>query len=135
MLGFPGGSVVKNLPANIEDMGPSLVWEDSTGCQATKPKHHNCWACAPEPWSGNYWAHVLQLRKPMKPKALLCTGKSLQWETHAQQLEGKPQLEKSLHNNDDSVQSNILKNKNIFILITEPLEDIIALKFKISKIK
>ena len=74
----------------------------------------------------------------MRPKALLCTGKSLQWETHAQQLEGKPyspQLEKSLHNNDDSVQPNILKNKNIFILITEPLEDIVALKFKIIKIK
>ena len=27
-LGFPGGSVVKNLPANAEDMGQSLGQED-----------------------------------------------------------------------------------------------------------
>ena len=26
--GFPGGSVVKNLPASAEDMGPILGWKD-----------------------------------------------------------------------------------------------------------
>ena len=26
--GLPGGSVVRNLPANAGDMGLSLVWED-----------------------------------------------------------------------------------------------------------
>ena len=28
-MGFPGGSVVKNMPANAEDAGPSLGQEDS----------------------------------------------------------------------------------------------------------
>ena len=28
-MGFPGGSVVKNMPANAEDVGPPLGQEDS----------------------------------------------------------------------------------------------------------
>ena len=36
--------------------GHSPVWEDPTGHGATKPVHHNCRACAPEPGSGNYWS-------------------------------------------------------------------------------
>ena len=28
-MGFPGGSVVKNLPANAGDMSSVLVWEDA----------------------------------------------------------------------------------------------------------
>ena len=36
---FPGGPVVKNPPANAGDMGLILVWEDPTGCGATKPMH------------------------------------------------------------------------------------------------
>ena len=50
ILGFPGGSVVKNLPANVGDMG---------------------WISDPErfhmPW-GNQ-AHVPQLLKPVCPRA------------------------------------------------------------------
>ena len=42
----------------------ALVWEDPTCCGATKPVHHNYWACALEPTSHNYWARVLQLLKP-----------------------------------------------------------------------
>ena len=38
---FPGGSVVKNLPANAGDMVRSLVQEDPTCRGATKPMHHN----------------------------------------------------------------------------------------------
>ena len=38
----------------------SLICEDSTCCGATKPVHHNHWACAPRAWSRDYWAHVLQ---------------------------------------------------------------------------
>ena len=41
----------------------SLVWEDPT-CGATKPVHHDYWACALEPGSCNCWAHGLQLLKP-----------------------------------------------------------------------
>ena len=43
---------------------PSLVWDDPTCHRATKPMHHNYWACALEPRSRNYWAHALQLLKP-----------------------------------------------------------------------
>ena len=42
----------------------TLVQEDPTYCGATKPVHHNYWACALEPGSHNYWAHMLQLLKP-----------------------------------------------------------------------
>ena len=58
--GFPGGSLVKNPPASAGDMG---LIPDLSCCGATKPVHNNDWACAPEPGSLNYWAHVLQLLK------------------------------------------------------------------------
>ena len=35
---------------------PSLVWDDPTYHAATKPMHHNCWICALEPRSRNYWS-------------------------------------------------------------------------------
>ena len=39
--GFPGVSVVKNPPANVGDMGLSLVLEDPTCLRVTKPMHPN----------------------------------------------------------------------------------------------
>ena len=42
----------------------ALVREDPTCRGATKPVHHNYWACALEPASHNYWARVPQLLKP-----------------------------------------------------------------------
>ena len=47
----------------------SLVWEDPTCHRATKPLHHNYWACVLEPTSHNYWAcappaHTPQLLRP-----------------------------------------------------------------------
>ena len=47
--GFPGGSVVKNLPASAGDMDLSLVQEDPTCLGATKSVCHSYWACAPKP--------------------------------------------------------------------------------------
>ena len=41
----------------------ALVQEDPTCHRAAKPVRHNCWACALEPASHNYWAHVPQLLK------------------------------------------------------------------------
>ena len=39
---FPGGTVVKNLPANAGDMGSSPGRGRSpTCCRTTKPLHHN----------------------------------------------------------------------------------------------
>ena len=43
----------------------ALVREDPTCCGATKPMHHNYWACALEPASHNYWARVPQLLSPL----------------------------------------------------------------------
>ena len=40
--GFPNGLVVKNLPANAKDtVVQSLILEDHTCLEATKPVHHN----------------------------------------------------------------------------------------------
>ena len=48
---------------------PSLVWEDSTCCGATKPVCCNYWACSLEPRSRNKWALVPQLVKSSCPTA------------------------------------------------------------------
>ena len=54
--------------------------------------HYNYWACAPEPGSHNYWAHMPELLKPMCPRAhVLQQEEPLQWESHV------PQRESSLH--------------------------------------
>ena len=47
-MGFPGGSVVRSPLTNAEDMVWSLVREDPTCREATKPVCHNYWAC-PKP--------------------------------------------------------------------------------------
>ena len=39
--GFPGGTVVENLPANAGDTVRALVWEDPTCHGATGPVSHN----------------------------------------------------------------------------------------------
>ena len=44
----------------------ALVREDPTCHGATKPVHHNDWACALEPASHNYRARVLQLLKSVR---------------------------------------------------------------------
>ena len=47
----------------------SLGWEDPTCCRATKPVHHNYWACTLEPARHNYWARAPQLLKPTHSRA------------------------------------------------------------------
>ena len=69
----------------------SLTGEDPTSCGAIKPICHNYWACALEPGSHNYGAHVPQLLKPTHPKACaLQQEKPLKWEAQALQLESSP---------------------------------------------
>ena len=46
VLGFPGGAVVENLPANAGHTGSSPGLEDPTCRGATRPVSHNYWACA-----------------------------------------------------------------------------------------
>ena len=55
---FPGGKMDKNLPANVENMDGSLVQEDPTCLEATKPVHHNYWACTLDLKSCNNGAHT-----------------------------------------------------------------------------
>ena len=54
----------------------ALVLEDPTCCRATKPVHHNYWACALEPASYNYWACVPQLLKPAHLEPVLRNKRS-----------------------------------------------------------
>ena len=59
----------------------ALIREDPTCRGATKPVHHNYWACAPEPASHNYWARELQLLKPTHLEPVLRNKeKPPQWE-------------------------------------------------------
>ena len=79
--GFPGASVIKNLPAKAGDTSLIPDWEDST-CH---------WACAPETRSCNDWAHVLQLLKPEHPGAPVPPQeKPPHWEARALQRESSP---------------------------------------------
>ena len=70
----------------------SLIQEDPTYCRATKPIHHNYWACALE--------------------LMLHNEKPQQWEAHAPQLERSsrsPQLEKSPCSSKDPARPQINK--------------------------
>ena len=68
--GVPGGSMVKNLPANARDMSlihglgkVSHAAERLSSCVTTIK------ACALEPGNCTYWAHVAQLQKLTQPGA------------------------------------------------------------------
>ena len=52
--GFPGGPVVKNLPCNAKDA--SSIPGAGRSHMLRGHMHHNCWPCAREPVSGNYWS-------------------------------------------------------------------------------
>ena len=67
--GFPGGSVVKNLPANLGDWVRSLVWDDPACLGATKPVCHSYWGCAVESRNCICSAHELKLLKSLCPRA------------------------------------------------------------------
>ena len=69
--GFPGGTVVKNPPANAGAQVQALVWEHPTWRGATKPMCHNYCVCTLEPANQNYWAHVSQLLKPARLEPVL----------------------------------------------------------------
>ena len=71
----------------------ALVREDPTCRRATKPLRHNCWACALEPASRNYWARVPQLLKPARLEPALRNKRSHRNEKPASG--GSPQLEKA----------------------------------------
>ena len=65
-----------------------------TCCGATKPMHHNYQACAIDPGSHNYWAHMPQLLKPALPRAsdLQREATAISLHTSTSQLESSPHL-------------------------------------------
>ena len=68
----------------------SLVREAPTCRGATKPVHHNYWACALEPAHHNYWALVPQLLKPAPRARAPQQEKPPQWEAHTLQRRVAP---------------------------------------------
>ena len=95
ILGFPGGSVVKDPPTNTGDMGsiPGL------GRSHMSRSHE---ASAPQLLKLCSRAQELQLLRPTCPWAsALQQKRPLKWEVHA------PQLEKSLCSNNDPAQPKI----------------------------
>ena len=75
--GFPGGSMVKNPPANAGDT------DLTPGLGRSQMPRDNYWACALEPKNCYYWvpccnswAHVLKTHAPHQEKPP-------QWEVHA----------------------------------------------------
>ena len=115
-FGFLGGSV-KRIPLPMQETWVrSLIWEDPTCHGATKLTHHIYEARALEPRSHNYWAHVWHC----SPRALEpgSTPRKATAISPPLQLEGSPcspQLEKSLHSNEDPAQPKINKLINIDI--------------------
>ena len=63
---FPGDPVFKNPLVNAGDMGATPNLRKFHRRKATKPAHHNYWACALEPSSCSYW------RKRLEPVLHLC---------------------------------------------------------------
>ena len=80
---FTGGPMVENLPASAGDTG-SIPDSQRSHIPQSKSVCHNYWACTLEPGSCDYWSYVLQLLKPMLPRAhALQQEKPPQWEAHA----------------------------------------------------
>ena len=103
MMGFPGGSVVKNEPTCQCRRRRLYPWFGKIlyCLRATKRVCHNYWACALESRSFSYWDHALPLLKAVCPRAhVLQQEKPPQWETVATQLVSSPSLSatrESLH--------------------------------------
>ena len=57
---FPGGPVVKNLPASAGMQAQSLAWEDSMSCRASKRLCYNHWS--PHTWESTHH-HKRRLHK------------------------------------------------------------------------
>ena len=77
---FPGGPVVKNLPADAEDMG-------SVASPGRSHMHRSNQACAPQLLSLSSRAQVPQLLKPVGPEPVLQSKRSAHSEECTLQIE------------------------------------------------
>ena len=101
--GFPGGSMVKDLPAKAGDM------DSNPGPGRSYMPRSNLAQHARQPLSQHSTAQALQLLKHWALEPMLRNEKPLKWEARL------PQLEKSLYSNEDPAQSKIkkiIKKKN-----------------------
>ena len=88
--GFPGGSVVKNPPANARDTGAIPDLGRSHMPQSNAAHEPQLLGCAQEPRSSSCWAHVPQ-PLPVHPGACAWQQeKPAQWEECTRQLECRP---------------------------------------------
>ena len=74
--GFPGGTVVKNPPANAGDTGSSHGPGRSHRLWSNWAHVDNYWACTLEPVSHNCWARVPQLLNPARLEPMLRNKRS-----------------------------------------------------------
>ena len=93
----------------------SLGREDPTCRGATKPVHHNYWACTLEPASHNYWAWVPQLLKPMRLEPLLHNKRSLR-------------NEKPAHHNEDPMQPKKKREREQNIWTRDPWGQLLVIR-------
>ena len=90
LQGFPGDAVVENPPANAGDTGSIPDPGRSHMRRVTKPVCHKYWACALEPASHNYLAHVPQLLKLARLEPAFRNEKPPQWEAREPQWRVAP---------------------------------------------
>ena len=103
-MGFPGGAVVKNPPANAEDTG------SSPGPGRSHVLRSNS-ACAPQLLSLRSRAHEPQLLKPVCLEPVLCNKRSHRNEKPAHSNKEQPPLaatrESPMHSNEAPMQPKI----------------------------
>ena len=63
VLGFPDGSVVKNLPDNAGDLGSVLGWEDSLEKENGNPLQYSCLGNPID--KGTWWATASGITKEL----------------------------------------------------------------------
>ena len=74
--GFPGGLVIKNLPATAGDTGSIPGLEDPTCRGAAKPQHHKYWASAWSPGATTAETVCLNYRTPRALEPVSCSKRS-----------------------------------------------------------
>ena len=109
-LGLSGGSVVKNLPANAEDMGltPELRRFHTSW---------SSWACVPQLLCLCSRAREPRLPKPERPEPVLHNKRDCCREAHTPQLESSP-----IHYNQRkacTAKNKYIKFINLYMIIYE----------------
>ena len=100
---FPGGRVVKNLPASTGDTSLILIRGKDRAChRATEPVCHNYSACALEPTHRYDGARIPQLLQPMRLEPVLCSRRS-----RCKEKPANCNQRKTRHSNKDPAQPKI----------------------------